>query len=58
VAALRHLSRRHLSRRQRECLVLRYYLDLPEAGIAATLGISPGSVKTHSPGAWRPWQGC
>lgn len=34
--------------RQRECLVLRYYLDLSEAEIAATLGISPGSVKTHT----------
>ena len=34
--------------RQRECLVLRYYLDLTEAEIAATLGISAGSVKTHA----------
>ena len=33
--------------RQRECLALRYYLDLSEAEIAATLGISTGSVKTH-----------
>ena len=33
--------------RQRECLVLRYYLDLSEAETAAALGISPGSVKTH-----------
>lgn len=39
---------RSLPTRQRECLVLRYYLDLSEAEIAATLGISPGSVKTHS----------
>ena len=36
-----------LPRRQRECLVLRYYLELSEAEIAATLGISAGSVKTH-----------
>lgn len=43
VAALRSLPDR-----QRECLVLRYYLDLSETEIAATLGISAGSVKTHS----------
>jgi RNA polymerase sigma-70 factor (sigma-E family) len=42
VAALRSLPTR-----QRECLALRYYLDLSEAEIAATLGISSGSVKTH-----------
>jgi RNA polymerase sigma-70 factor (sigma-E family) len=34
--------------RQREVLVLRYYLDLDEATIAASLGISRGSVKTHA----------
>ena len=39
---------RALPRRQRECLVLRYYLDLSEAEIASTLGISSGSVKSHS----------
>jgi RNA polymerase sigma-70 factor (sigma-E family) len=45
-----HLLRalRALPARQREVLALRYYLDLPEAEIAATLGISPGSVKTHA----------
>jgi RNA polymerase sigma-70 factor (sigma-E family) len=37
-----------LPRRQREVIVLRYYLDQSEAEIAATLGISPGSVKTHA----------
>jgi RNA polymerase sigma-70 factor (sigma-E family) len=42
VAALRRLPGR-----QREALVLRYYLDLPEADIAATMRVSPGSVKTH-----------
>lgn len=42
IAALRTLPDR-----QRECLVLRYYLDLPESEIAAALGISNGSVKTH-----------
>jgi RNA polymerase sigma-70 factor (sigma-E family) len=39
---------RKLPTRQRECLMLRYYLDLSEADIAATLGISAGSVKTHT----------
>lgn len=39
---------RRLPDRQRECLVLRYYLDLSEAEIAAALGISKGSVKTHT----------
>ena len=42
VAALRRLPER-----QREALVLRYYLDLPEAEIAAAMRVSPGSVKTH-----------
>jgi RNA polymerase sigma-70 factor (sigma-E family) len=39
---------RALPDRQRECLALRYYLGLSEAEIAATLAISPGSVKTHT----------
>jgi len=43
VAALRQVSRR-----QRECLVLRYFLSFTEAEIAAELGISAGSVKTHT----------
>ncbi len=29
-------------------LVLRYFEDLPEAEIAALLGCSAGSVKTHA----------
>ncbi len=33
--------------RQKECVVLRYYCDLSQAEIAATLKISVGSVKTH-----------
>jgi len=36
-----------LPRRQRECVVLRYWLDLPEREIAETLGIAAGSVKSH-----------
>ena len=39
---------RGLPDRQREVLALRYYLDLPEADIAATLGISRGAVKSHA----------
>jgi RNA polymerase sigma-70 factor (sigma-E family) len=39
---------RGLPDRQREVLALRYYLDLSEAEIAETLGISRGSVKTHA----------
>jgi RNA polymerase sigma-70 factor (sigma-E family) len=38
---------RQLPERQREALALRYYLDLPEAEIAAAMGVSVGSVKTH-----------
>jgi RNA polymerase sigma-70 factor (sigma-E family) len=38
---------RRLSARQREALTLRYYLDLPEAEIAAAMGVSAGSVKAH-----------
>jgi RNA polymerase sigma-70 factor (sigma-E family) len=39
---------RRLPQRQRECVVLRYYLDLSEKEIATALGISAGSVKSHS----------
>jgi RNA polymerase sigma-70 factor (sigma-E family) len=34
--------------RQRQVLVLRYFVDMTEAQIAAELGVSPGSVKTHA----------
>jgi RNA polymerase sigma-70 factor (sigma-E family) len=37
---------RRLPERQREALVLRYYLDLSEAEIAAVMGISRGTVKS------------
>ena len=39
---------RTLPRRQREVIALRYYLDLDEADIAQTLGISRGAVKSHA----------
>jgi RNA polymerase sigma-70 factor (ECF subfamily) len=35
-----------LPRREREVTVLRYHLDLDVAGIAETLGVSTGTVKT------------
>lgn len=35
-----------LPRRRREVLVLRFYLEMSEAEIARTLGISPGTVKS------------
>ncbi len=37
-----------LSRRQRDVVVLRYLADLSEADVAAELGISVGTVKTHA----------
>jgi RNA polymerase sigma-70 factor (sigma-E family) len=50
--ALRHdtvvAALRGLPTRQREALVLRYYLDLSEADIAATMGCSRGAVKSHT----------
>ena len=39
---------RRLPRRQAEVVTLRYFSDLSEAEIAETLGIAPGSVKTHA----------
>ena len=42
VAALRQLSRR-----QRECVVLRYWDEQSDSEIASTLGVSVNSVKTH-----------
>jgi RNA polymerase sigma-70 factor (sigma-E family) len=37
-----------LSRRQRTILVMRYYLDMTEADVAATLGCRIGTVKSTS----------
>jgi RNA polymerase sigma factor (sigma-70 family) len=39
---------RQLPRRQREVVVLRYFLDLSEAQIADWLGVSTGAVKRHA----------
>ncbi len=39
---------RLLPPRQREALVLRYYLDLPEAETAQVMGVSTGAVKSHT----------
>jgi RNA polymerase sigma-70 factor (sigma-E family) len=37
-----------LSRRQREAVVLRYFLGLSEAEIAGAMGVSAGSVKAYA----------
>jgi RNA polymerase sigma-70 factor (sigma-E family) len=37
-----------LSPKQREVVVLRYLVDLPEAEVAHSLGCSVGTVKTHA----------
>jgi RNA polymerase sigma-70 factor (sigma-E family) len=37
---------RRLPERQREALILRYFMDLPEPEIAAAMGISQGTVKS------------
>ena len=39
---------RRLPRRERECVVLRYYADLSEAQTAATLKVSIGAVKGYA----------
>ena len=36
-----------LPRRQREVIALRYLMGLPEAEVAAALGVSSNTVKTH-----------
>lgn len=45
-ALIEHLGR--LPARQREALVLRYWLGLREKEIAEMMGVSVGSVKTHT----------
>jgi RNA polymerase sigma-70 factor (sigma-E family) len=37
-----------ISRRQRSAVVLRYFADMSEADVAATLGCSVGTVKKHT----------
>jgi len=37
---------RRLPARQRECVVLRYYLDMTEAQAAQAMGVSTGTVKS------------
>jgi RNA polymerase sigma-70 factor (sigma-E family) len=39
---------RRLPARQREALILRYYLEMPEADAAATMGVSVGTVKSST----------
>ena len=48
---------RRLPKRQAAVVTLRYYLDLSEAEIADTLGIAPGSVKSHANRAMRKLRG-
>src|SRR5258706_13186024 len=37
---------RRLPDRQRESLILRYFMDLPDPEIAAAMGVSQGTVKS------------
>ncbi|HXQ44367.1 MAG TPA: sigma-70 family RNA polymerase sigma factor [Acidimicrobiales bacterium] len=39
---------RHLPRRQREVVVLRYLADWSESDVAVALGVSAGAVKSHA----------
>jgi RNA polymerase sigma factor (sigma-70 family) len=50
---------RSLSPRQRACVVLRYYEDLPVAEVAAVLGVGDGTVKRYLSEAMPTWPcGC
>ncbi len=40
-------SSARLPRRQREALVLRYWLDLPFAEVAEVMGVRPGTAKSQ-----------
>ena len=44
---------RRLPGRQREALVLSFYLDLPEQEIARIMGLRPGSVRSATHRALR-----
>ncbi len=44
---------RTLPRRQRDVVLLRFYLDMTEAEIAGALGVSAGTVKTSAHRALR-----
>ena len=37
----------NLPDRQRECLALRYYLDLPHSEVARILGVSEGAARVR-----------
>jgi len=43
----RYLEMAGLPARRREAIVLRFWLDLPEREIAAAMGVSAGTVKSH-----------
>jgi RNA polymerase sigma factor (sigma-70 family) len=44
---------RALPARQREALVLRFYLDLPDQEIARVMGVRPGTVRSATHRALR-----
>jgi RNA polymerase sigma factor (sigma-70 family) len=48
---------RHLSDRQREVLVLRFYAELPAGQIARMMGIRPGTGRSTAFRRSTPWAG-